>query len=58
VKDKKVNQVLSEGGYQWEGEWNKERVKEDKSGGCIFAFMYEDRLMKSTEIVLRRGEEG
>jgi hypothetical protein len=28
MKDRKVKQVLSRGGYQWEGGGHKERVKE------------------------------
>jgi hypothetical protein len=35
MKDRKVKQVFSRGGYQWEGEGIKERVKEDEHGGCI-----------------------
>jgi hypothetical protein len=30
-------------------------VNEGEHGGCIFLFIYENRRMKSIEIVLRRG---
>jgi hypothetical protein len=35
MKDKKVRQVFSGNGYQWEEEGHKERMKEGKYGGYI-----------------------
>jgi hypothetical protein len=38
MKYRKVKQVLSCSGYHWEGGRHKERVKEDKYGGCSLHF--------------------
>jgi hypothetical protein len=35
MKDNKVKQVLSRGGYQWDSGRLKEKVKEGKYDGCI-----------------------
>jgi hypothetical protein len=35
MKDRKVKQVLSGDGYQWEREGHTERVKQTKYGGSI-----------------------
>jgi hypothetical protein len=35
MKDRKIKQVLSGCGYQWEGGGDKERVKEGEYGECI-----------------------
>jgi phage terminase large subunit-like protein len=45
-------------GYQWEGGGFMERVKEGEQGGSILRSMYENKTMKSVEIVLRRGARG
>jgi hypothetical protein len=66
-ENRRVKQVLSRGGYEWKGCGHKERWNEVDYGGYTlhsywihFAFIYENRRMKSVEIVLRRGsgEEG
>jgi hypothetical protein len=41
MKDRRIKQVFSKGGYQWEG-WHKERVNEGEYGRCIFVFIYEN----------------
>jgi hypothetical protein len=41
--------------YQWEGGEHKERVNQSDCGGCIL-YSYENRIMKSVEIVLRVWE--
>jgi hypothetical protein len=33
-------------------------VKEDESLGCIFVFVYKNRILRPAEIVLRKGKEG
>jgi hypothetical protein len=35
MKGRKVKQVFSGGGYQWEEGRHKERVKDGQYGGCI-----------------------
>jgi hypothetical protein len=35
MKDRRVKQVFSGGGYQWEGGRHKKRVNEGEYGGCI-----------------------
>jgi hypothetical protein len=35
MKNRKVKQVLSSGWYQWDGEENQEKVKEDEYSGNI-----------------------
>jgi hypothetical protein len=51
IKNRIVKQVLSGGGYQWGRE---------SEGGQIwwlcFVYLYENRTMKTVEIVLGRGE--
>jgi hypothetical protein len=53
----KTGFFLSGGGCQWEGGRHKERVNKGECGRCIFVFIYENRKMKSVEIVLRRGRK-
>jgi hypothetical protein len=50
MKDRKVKQVLSRNGYQWEG--IRKEVKEGKYGRCI---LYSYMKIKPVKIVLRRG---
>jgi hypothetical protein len=52
MNDRNLKQVLLEGGYQWEGGRQKESVKEEMH----IILMYEHRIMKHVEIVLRRRE--
>jgi hypothetical protein len=50
MKDMKVKRALSKGGYQWGGgKWR---------GPMYCVYMYENRTMKSVEIVVTREEEG
>jgi hypothetical protein len=35
LKDRRVKQVLSRGGYQWEVRGQKERRNKGEYGGCI-----------------------
>jgi hypothetical protein len=35
MKDRKVKQVLSRDGFQWEGREHKKRVEQAEYGGCI-----------------------
>jgi hypothetical protein len=34
MKDRKVKQVFSKAGYQWEVDGHKERIKEGEHGEC------------------------
>jgi hypothetical protein len=36
----------------------RENVNEGEYGGMCFAFIYENRIMKRVEIVIRRGKRG
>jgi hypothetical protein len=37
-----------------EGDGHKEKVNEGECSGCIFLFIYENRILKPVQIVLRR----
>jgi hypothetical protein len=56
-EDRKVKQALSGNGYQWEGGKTEGKGEWGQIYRCI---LYENRIMKPVEIVLRkgRGNEG
>jgi hypothetical protein len=55
MKDKKVKQILSGVGYQWEGRGHKERVKEGEYGGSI---LYSCMKIDERNLLKLLSEEG
>jgi hypothetical protein len=55
MKDTRVKQIFSRGGYQGDRDRDKKRVNESKYGGCIFYTYMKNRRMKPVEIVQKRG---
>jgi hypothetical protein len=52
MKDRKVKQVLSRGGYQLGG------IRKGGQIWCMyFIFIYGNRIMKFVEIILEKGRE-